>query len=254
MICSNALSPSFKSGLLPWEDEDDLCDMVREWRAAFKPDCPAEHALVDQLIWIRWRRQRLILAERALHMAQLNARSSTTTAHGSSDGLVRRSLTHMPYRLRKYDSQTAVSTTSHDDGELAEFARLAEERAHAALAIIAQDGLMGDAAAYLEEDTLEWWEDERADNPDRYAETVEGLKAFIEIKLLSWLKGLQKQAGEREYVRLQAYGESLDPVRANTLLTLDDRLTRQFEKAMGMLIKLQDRRANSPSALELPPA
>ena len=55
------------------------------------------------------------------------------------------------------------------------------------------------------------------------------------------------------YVRLQAYGDSLDPIRANTLLTLDGRLTHQFEKAMGMLIKLQDRRVNSPSALELPP-
>lgn len=43
--------------------------------------------------------------------------------------------------------------------------------------------------------------------------------------------------------------ESLDPFRMDKLLALDERLVRQFEKAMGMLTRLQEARA-STEALE----
>ena len=36
-------------------------------------------------------------------------------------------------------------------------------------------------------------------------------------------------------VRLQAWGESLDPDRMDRLMQLDQRLTRRYEKLMGML-------------------
>jgi hypothetical protein len=40
-------------------------------------------------------------------------------------------------------------------------------------------------------------------------------------------------------VRLQAWGESTDPDRMDRLMQLDERLTRQYEKVLGILIKLQ---------------
>ena len=36
-------------------------------------------------------------------------------------------------------------------------------------------------------------------------------------------------------VRLQAWGESLDPDRMDRLMQLDERLTRQYEKLLSML-------------------
>ena len=47
-------------------------------------------------------------------------------------------------------------------------------------------------------------------------------------------------------MRLQAWGESLDPFRMDKLLALDERLTRQVEKLMGMLIRLQKMRLATP--------
>ena len=49
---------------------------------------------------------------------------------------------------------------------------------------------------------------------------------------------------------MQAWGESLDPLRMDKLLALDERLTRQFEKVLGMLIRLQEMRAaTSPNPI-----
>ena len=39
----------------------------------------------------------------------------------------------------------------------------------------------------------------------------------------------------RQSVRVQAWGESLDPDRTDKLLVLDERLTRLYEKLLGML-------------------
>ena len=43
-------------------------------------------------------------------------------------------------------------------------------------------------------------------------------------------------------MRRQAFGESLDPHRAARLQAHDMRLDRQFERTLGMLLKLQDLR------------
>ena len=52
----------------------------------------------------------------------------------------------------------------------------------------------------------------------------------------------------RPAVRLQAYGESLDPVRIERLLVIEARLDRQFEKALSMLLQLKElRRRVEPS-------
>ncbi|MEQ3747062.1 MAG: hypothetical protein ABNH53_12610 [Henriciella sp.] len=63
---------------------------------------------------------------------------------------------------------------------------------------------------------------------------------FLKAKLIPWLESLERQAGERDAVRLHAQGESLDPKRMAFLQGLDERLGRQFEKALGMLMKLQE--------------
>ena len=60
--------------------------------------------------------------------------------------------------------------------------------------------------------------------------------------MLSWIALVRKGFEVSPMIRAQAWGESLDPQRIERLLGLDERLTRQFEKALSMLIRLQERR------------
>jgi hypothetical protein len=43
----------------------------------------------------------------------------------------------------------------------------------------------------------------------------------------------------RQSVRVQAWGESLDPNYMDRLMQLDERLTRQYEKLLVMLERIQ---------------
>ena len=242
-MTDNGLIPNTSKGhlraaLLGWESEEVFDQLEADWRSAYAPKGPAEESLVDQLIWIEWRRRRLSLGERALHMAQLHARTGNTTEYGASDGLVKRALVDQSYRIRKYDSRSAVATTARDDADLADYAQDASARITQMLTILDETGDYVGALAYLEEDMAEWWE-ETCGEEERFTEDCDGLRAFLTIKLEPWLSALKLEAQERGAVRLQAHGESLDPARMGILLTLEERLTRQFEKALGMLIKLQ---------------
>jgi len=48
--------------------------------------------------------------------------------------------------------------------------------------------------------------------------------------------------------RPQAGGDSLDPFRADRILALDERLTRQFGKTLVTLIRLREMSGSAPSA------
>ena len=52
----------------------------------------------------------------------------------------------------------------------------------------------------------------------------------------------------RPAIRLQAWGESLDPFRLDRVYALDERLTRQFEKTLAMLIRLREMRVAGQAA------
>ena len=244
----NAPVRHMAQSLLPWESEKEFLALHEEWRAAYKPQGPAECALVDQLVWIDWRRRRLLLGERAVHMAQLHSRTSTQDGRGGSDAMVHRAVTHHAYRLRKFSSRTAISTTAADDADQAQFARDNLKRLKQALKILNAGAPKAyeEALCYLEEGGLEWWNEEREDELEKFPSNAEGLLKFLEFKLEPWLSDMGREADERPAVRLQAYGECLDPSRMDTLMGLDERLGRQFEKAMGMLLKLQELRSAKP--------
>lgn len=233
---SNRPAPHLIRALLPWENEADFICVLQSWHAAYSPQGLAEQMLVDQLVWIDWRRRRIVLGERALHMSQLHSRSSGGTSYGSSDGLVGRALIGREHRVRKFSSREAIATSKVDDDSLLAYSTEALQQAEQARVILSNPSknALADAAALLEADSLEWWADEQADAPERYAETVDGLLNFLRAKLIPWLQGLEKQSGERDAVRLHAHGESLDPKRMAFLHGLDERLCRQFEKTLGM--------------------
>ena len=246
-VIANAPARHLTQSLLPWESEEDLLILHAEWRAAYKPQGPAEESLVDQLVWIDWRRRRLVLGERSVHMAQAYSRTGTGSEYRTADALVRRAIVDKPDGIRKHNSRTALSTFPEEDRALADDAQDDMKQTQAALMRLEAGGkdAFVEALAFLRDDSREWWEQTVEDEGDRFTCNADGLAHFINFKLLPMLREMLQEAEERPSVRLQAWGESLEPHKMNTLFGLDERLCRQFEKAMGMLIKLQELRANA---------
>ena len=76
-----------------------------------------------------------------------------------------------------------------------------------------------------------------------------------EVRMKKWnrewkVKRIEADMALRPHVRLQAWGESLDPHRMDRLMLLDERLVRQYEKLLGMLTKVRALQTGSaqPSA------
>ncbi len=66
-------------------------------------------------------------------------------------------------------------------------------------------------------------------------------------EVLPTIEKPRSQAVRRPAIRLQAQGESLVPHRADRIFALDERLTRQFEKTLAMLIKLREMQTPTPA-------
>ncbi|MFC7290399.1 hypothetical protein [Hirschia litorea] len=247
-LMKNTPSGHLTNALLPWESETEFIELRDKWRSTYMPQGPAEDSLVDQLVWIDWRRRRLISGERALHINQLHSRTGTGESYSSTDPLTRRALVYHSERKRTFNSRSAISTTEGDDKELDIFVRENLSRLKEAQLILkdANKNAYTNALGYLDEGSLEWWEEEIQETENGFEASSEGLTKFIEEKLLPWFKNVKHETEERPIVRMQAYGESLDPHRMNTLMALDERLGRQFEKAMSMLIRLQELRGKMP--------
>lgn len=63
--------------LLPWEEPKAFHALRAAFHRDHSPQGLTEASLVDQLIWLEWRRRRLIIGERAAHMAALQDRLGT---------------------------------------------------------------------------------------------------------------------------------------------------------------------------------
>jgi len=111
------------------------------------------------------------------------------------------------------------------------------------------------AVEILREDTRDWWqelltcdpcdleEDEEPVNP-----TAEGLRSFLESKVLHWYVSRRSELVARPLVREQAFGESLDPNKLECLARYEVHLDRKLERMLSMLLRLRDLRAGDPAA------
>ncbi|MBI1400266.1 hypothetical protein [Hyphomonas sp.] len=243
IVLPNRVEPSpYEQALLPWEDDDAFRALREEYLAAHLPGSPAERHIVEQLVWCDWRRRRLVLGERALHLAQLERRSSTK--HG--DDLAERALiTHGVSKI-EFSSIDAVTSTAEFDDDLAEDTKDDMKHTEVALALLgtSRKDAYEQAVAALREDSREYWENHGpGDDPETYPPNAEGLQRFIKRELVPLLNRNQAEAKFRPDVRLQAWGESLDPDRMDRLMQLDERLLRQYDKLLGMLLKAGRARA-----------
>lgn len=70
---------------------------------------------------------------------------------------------------------------------------------------------------------------------------------FLLVHARPKVERIEADMALRPHIRLQAWGESLDPHRMDKLLQLDERLTRQYEKLMGMLERTRQSTATKPA-------
>lgn len=70
---------------------------------------------------------------------------------------------------------------------------------------------------------------------ERYKPEADSLLGFLLVKARPNVQRTEADMALRPHIRVQAWGESLDPQRMDRLFVLDERLTRQYEKLLRML-------------------
>jgi hypothetical protein len=257
---ASAVEP-MERALLPWEDREAFQTLRAAFHREHQPKGPTEVGLTDQLVWLEWRRQRLVVGERAAHMAALQDRLGTDYKGGET---VRRAMIESGDKASKDELPPALSTTPQEDDEATADNDTDEAMTRRAIAILETGDPAGydEAVAALRADTANWWEDVVSDDeqthPDGqphegdsyqpYQRTLEQLLRFLRDEAMDIHAKTRGQLARRPALRLQAQGESVDPFRMNLLLTLDERLVRLFEKTLAMLLKLKELRSGKGSA------
>lgn len=232
----NAAPDHLLRGLLPWEDETDFETLYQSYIQEYSPKGPTERTLVNQLVWLDWRRRRLHLGERALHMASLSRAISSQ----DNDTLSRRALSvEGRGRIARSSSDCVEADDDRDAAEVKDW-RHYLKAAEKSISLVEEKRDFDAALAELPAETQEWFEEMAAEQEHRFSRDVVGLQLFLSVEVLPYFKSSLAGYEAGPSIRLQAWGESLDPVRADKLLGLDERLMRQYEKALGMLLRLQD--------------
>lgn len=255
--CSETLEP-MERALLPWEDRTDFHELRTSLHREHKPEGATEASLVDHLAWNLWRRRRLVVGERAAHMAALQERLGTDYKALET---VHRAMIETAEGAEKDELAAALSTTPAKDSETLADTDEDEGMTCRAVAILetGDPAGYGEALAALRPDTVSWWEDVVGDDEQThpsgkpndgdsylpYSRTRDSLLRFLNDEVLTVYKKTRDEIARRPVILLQAQGESLDPFRMDRILALDERLLRQFEKTLAMLVRLKEMRLST---------
>jgi hypothetical protein len=94
--------------------------------------------------------------------------------------------------------------------------------------------------ATLREDTRGWWADVLAREPDELDDgeapataDAEGLRRFLETKVLPWFETRERELANRPLIREQAFGEALDPDKLERLGRYEVHLDRKLERMLS---------------------
>ncbi|MEQ3744980.1 MAG: hypothetical protein ABNH53_01925 [Henriciella sp.] len=230
-------------GLLPWEDRAAFETLLDDLWTEHAPKGATQEALVERLAVLIWRRRRFVLAERAMHMRGLY--DSVSMSGGKT--LARRALSTEVERPSVSADDVIMIEPEQDETDRAYYM---SETADLEKAIAILDAGQNEAAyeaalACLRDDTLEWWANVLADEePELDASDARcaRLLSFLTGSVSTEMAELVKSVEERDAVRLQAWGQSINPILYVKLLALEGELDRQFERTLGMLLKLKERR------------
>lgn len=257
----DVVADPMERSLLPWEDVEAFRALRVSFHREHGPRGATETSLVDQLVWLDWRRGHLVIGERGAHMAALQDRLEAD--HKTAE-TVRRAMIASGGKADKDELAPALSAPPYTDVAEATDNDADEAMTCRAIAILetGDPAAYGEALAALRDDTANWWDDVVSDDeqthPDGqmqdgdsyrpYARTPAQLQRFLKEEAMAIHAKTRGQLERRPAIRLQAQGESLDPFRMNLLLTLDERLARLFEKTLAMLLKLKELRGQKEPA------
>ena len=230
--------------VLPWEDAEEYSAVLASLVAEHRPQGPTEEHLVEELAGVLWRKRRLRLAEAAAHRRGLEGTFS------SYRDTAKAALAHITMADKSADVSEAVRTTSAQAEEELRGLDGVEALTHRALDILGSRGndTYEAALAELQEDTQEWADTlklkpgEREEDEEPATPDVDGLRRFIEIKVLPWFEDRRKEIANRPLIREQAFGESLDPDKLEGLGRYEVHLDRKLERTLSMLLRLRDLR------------
>lgn len=229
--------------ILPWEDASEYGDLLNSLVVEHQPDGPTQEHLVEEIAGIIWRKRRLRLAEAAAHHRGLKdvtqpfreTAESALVLTGGKAPSVTAALSATPADLASdlADLNEDEAMTRH----AIELLRAGKRDAYTA------------ARKALREDTLEWWDEVVAQDPEEIAEGAEdyhpdstGLVRFLEAEVLAWYENQRQELENRPLVRTQAVSESLDPNRMAGLSRYEVHLDRKLERMLAMLLRLQELR------------
>lgn len=245
------LVSEYERALLPWESQAEFRALHSAFHAEHRPKGATEVSLVDQLTWIEWRRRRLMLGERAAHLASLQERIGED--HKTRQTLSR-ALIGKDGRAEKDELAEALRHAPERDQPDVDDAAEDERLTRKGIAVLEGGGAYAKGLAAIRPDTRDWWDDILSDDMQTHpdGEPIEGesyvpsrpdaasLLRFLKDDVLPTIEKTRSQAVRRPAIRLQAHGESVDPFRADRIFALDERLTRQFGKTLAMLIRLRE--------------
>lgn len=237
--------------VLPWEDEGEYRSLVAALMHEHAPQGPTEEHLVEEVAGVLWRKRRLRLAEAAAYRRGLD-RTLSPFSETVSAALVHIGTSGQSERVIDAVRETAVET--EEDIAVTE---AAEGMAQSALELL--DSRSNDAyaaaLAALHADTREWWMDVLAGESDELdvggqpaTEDAEGLRGFLEAKVLPWFETRKLQLANRPLIREQAFGEALDTGKLERLGRYEVHLDRKLERMLAMLLRLKDLRQGTATA------
>ncbi len=234
-----------KSHLLPWEDTDEYELLAAALHDEYEPQGPTERHLVDELAGIIWRRNRIGMAETALHQYGLNISLQSQSRTGE------RALAHVGGGKPGMDMSDVMQVPVEEiPDQLADVQEALEmmEKAQA----LAEGGKYEVALEALRDDTREWWQDILLDEEDAMGHpreaTAESLFSWLCLEALPYVRNTIHGLTHAENIQNQAYGESLNPAKFNELARWEAHLDRRMERTISLLMKLRNTRKAGTAA------
>jgi hypothetical protein len=231
--------------VLPWESADEYQALVAALVAEHAPQGPTEEHLVEEVAGILWRKRRLRLAEAAAHRRGLNG---TLSSYSETAKVALVTLDAAGQSERVVDAIRATAANTEE-----EICNMRDDEAMTQraldLLVSTRNDRYESALAALREDTRTWWSETLAEGPEELEEDEElftadpeGLRRFLEERVLPWFEDRKKELANRPIIREQAFGESLDPDKLERLGRYEVHLDRKFERMLAMLLRLKDLR------------
>jgi hypothetical protein len=230
--------------VLPWEQATDYAALREALVAHHAPVGPVEEHLVEEIAGCIWRKRRLYAAQASQQRSRY-ADLTHTEAPSAARNVFNAALRpHAPGWQEQLPSVGLAEIVAEAPGDQLTAKALARDCGAVQTAIRA---LRGGAAleatrAGLPATVQNWW---AAEPVDGYPDTAAGLADYLEAEALP---ALQREALARRHagdIRTQLIGMTLDVQRQENYDRHERHLDAKLEKALAMLVRLQQLRSAS---------